>query len=146
MQPAEVVRSVDLDAGVDEVWEVLCEADGWLADEGELDVREGGLGLLVEQGVARRAVVESVRPGEHLVYRWWDVDGDGTDASRVEIRVVPDGATTRVTVRETHLGASLPIATNCASSCPWSLRLACLGLGCDLARATGSRALVATRA
>src|SRR4051794_7307747 len=100
MEPAEVVRSVDLDAGVDEVWEVLCEADGWLADEGALDIREGGQGVLVDQGVVRRAVVESVRPGEHLVYRWWQDGGDGTDASRVEIRVLPSGPTTRVVVRE----------------------------------------------
>jgi uncharacterized protein YndB with AHSA1/START domain len=143
MEPAEVVRSVDLEAGVDEVWEALCEADGWIADDGALDVREGGQGVLVDQGIARRAVVESVRPGEHLVYRWWQEGGDGTDASRVEIRVLPDGPTTRVIVRETHLGASLPIVTNSIAGTTWSLRLAFLGLRCDLG---AGRALVAARA
>jgi uncharacterized protein YndB with AHSA1/START domain len=130
MQPAEVVRSVDLDAEVDEVWAVVCDPDGWLADEGELDVREGGEGRLVEAGVARRAVVETVLPGECLVYRWWEEGGDGSDASRVEIRVLPGGESTRVTVRETRLGAALPVATNCAGG--WSTRLAVLGLCCDL--------------
>jgi uncharacterized protein YndB with AHSA1/START domain len=133
MAAAEVVRSIDLEADVDEVWDVLCEADGWLADEGDLDVRAGGEGRLVDQGVARRAVVESVSPGEHLVYRWWQEDGDGSDASRVEIRMVPAGPTTRVIVRETHLGASLPIATNCVGGDRWSLRLACVGLCCQAA-------------
>ena len=130
MAAAEVVRSVDLDADVDEVWSAVCEPDGWLADEGQLDVREGGEGLLVDAGVARRAVVEEVRPGEHLVYRWWKDGGDGADTSRVEIRVVPAGPTTRVIVRETHLGAALPIATNSIAGARWSLRLAVMGLRC----------------
>jgi uncharacterized protein YndB with AHSA1/START domain len=121
----------------------LCDPGTWLADDGDLDVREGGEGRLVEDGVARRAVVESVVEGRHLVYRWWTEDGDGGDASRVEIRVLPAGPTTFVTIRETHLGARLPIATNSVGGARWSAKLAWLGLRLDLV-AAGSTTLATT--
>jgi uncharacterized protein YndB with AHSA1/START domain len=139
----EVTRSVELEADAAEVWAAVCEPGGWLADDGDLDVREGGEGRLVEDGVARRAVVESVVDGEHLVYRWWSEDGDGGDTSRVEIRVLPAGPTTLVTVRETHLGARLPMATNCAPD-RWPVRLAWLGLRLDLVGAAAAATVVAT--
>jgi uncharacterized protein YndB with AHSA1/START domain len=140
----EVTRSVELDADPADVWAAVCEPGGWLADDGELDVRQGGEGRLVEDGVARRAVVESVVDGEHLVYRWWSEDGDGGDASRVEIRVLPAGPTTLVTIRETHLGLGLPIATNSLGGGRWAARLAWLGLRLDLV--TGARSPVVATA
>jgi uncharacterized protein YndB with AHSA1/START domain len=130
---ATVERQVELDASPEEVWRAVCEPAGWLADEGTLDVRPGGEGRLVDDGVARRALVERVEAaGEQrrLVYRWWDEHGGGAGASRVEITVVPSGGPTRVIVRET------PVATAAVHSLRgvpavrsrWELRLLCLAV------------------
>jgi uncharacterized protein YndB with AHSA1/START domain len=125
-----VQRQIELDASPDEVWEAVRQPDTWLADEGTVDVAPGGTGRLVDDGVARRVVVETVDEGSRVVFRWWDEDDEG-DASRVEITVVPSAGPTRLTVRETRLVpvARASVATPRAWSragLRWEVRLACL--------------------
>jgi uncharacterized protein YndB with AHSA1/START domain len=148
MEPT-VERQADIDATPEEVWAALGEPGAWLADEGSLDLRPGGEGRLVDDGVARRAVVETVEEGSRLVYRWWDERGGEADASRVEIRVLPSEGPTRVVVRETRLGAGGAVASAVARSplavrmagarrtratLRWEVRLTCLAVLCARVR------------
>ena len=54
----------------------------WLADAGSVDLRPGGSGRLVDDGVARRVEVETVDEGARVVFRWWDEDHGEDGASR----------------------------------------------------------------
>jgi uncharacterized protein YndB with AHSA1/START domain len=127
-----VERQADLDATHEEVWEALGEPGSWLADEGTLALEPGAEGRLVDDGVARRAVVERVEEGSRLVYRWWDERGGEADASRVEIRVVPGDGPTRVVVRETRIQAgTTPVRGPVrAQALRWEVRLTCLAVRC----------------
>jgi uncharacterized protein YndB with AHSA1/START domain len=96
-----VERSIDLDAGTDEVWEALAEPDdleGWLGERVEIDMQPGGCGHVIDdEGVRRDVLVTAVEPGRRLAWHWW---ADGGELSSVEITLVPIGAGTRVQVVE----------------------------------------------
>ncbi|MDQ1424896.1 MAG: hypothetical protein QOD72_2394 [Acidimicrobiaceae bacterium] len=124
-----VERQIELDASPESVWDAVCAPETWLADEGSLDIRPGGDGVLTDDGVTRRVVVETVVVGRRLVYRWWR-DDEG-DASRVEITVVAGGGPTRLVVRETRLAG--PTARLSAAH-RWEVRLTCLAFLGALAR------------
>lgn len=70
----EVRREVTLHAGRDEVWEALTDpevAERWLADEVELDAREGGeVRFRYGDGEERRGRVEEAVHEERLRIRW----------------------------------------------------------------------------
>jgi uncharacterized protein YndB with AHSA1/START domain len=83
-----VTRTVDVDAGVEEVWSAISDPEQrshWLDDD---DAR------------ARELRVDRVDAGRRLVWTWWR-RGDEPGASRVEIVVAPTPAGTRVVVTET---------------------------------------------
>ncbi len=121
--PHTVERSVLLDASPSEVWQALTDAEllsEWLADEVELDPREGGeLICRFGDGEERRGEVALVEEAERLAFRWWRDRGPGAvpEESRVDLFVdaVADG--TRVTVVET--GA--PVGPLLGA--PWAHRL-----------------------
>jgi uncharacterized protein YndB with AHSA1/START domain len=117
-----VERSLELDATAEQVWDAVCDPTGWLADSGWLDVRPGGEGRLVDDGVERDVAVDDVQEGSRLVYRWWTRDDGPSGASRVEITVLPTDGSTRLVIRESRpsLAAS--------ASLRWEVRVACLSL------------------
>lgn len=82
---------IEIDAGIDEVWDALATEDGrseWLDDEQEREIR-----------------VESADPPHRLVWWWWEGD---QPATRVEFLVVPAVSGTRVVVIESS--PSVPLA------------------------------------
>jgi uncharacterized protein YndB with AHSA1/START domain len=93
----ETVLEVDRDAA----WAALRDArelETWLADEVEIEIREGAEGMLRwHDGEQRHAIVEEVQERRRIVLRWWEPDGE---ASIVELTIddVPGG--TRLTVIE----------------------------------------------
>jgi uncharacterized protein YndB with AHSA1/START domain len=134
-----VERHVELDATPEEVWAALGAADTWLADEGDLVLETGAECDLTEDGRTRRAVVEEVDDRRRVVFRWWDTDGDGDDASRVEITLTSVGGPTLLVVRETRLVAgpagersmragagAADISSAGLLARRWELRLTCL--------------------
>ena len=129
---AEVVeRRIELDAAPEDVWAAVCEPTSWLADEGELDLRPGGEGRLVDDGVARQVAVETVEDGRRLVFRWWEEDGGDAGGSRVEVTVVPLAGPTVVMVREVRLTAPVQASATsrrarASAALRWEVRLACL--------------------
>lgn len=104
MDEARVTRSAELDAPAEEVWRALTEPDllgDWLESSVDLDVRPGGVGVIVEDdGTVRRALVDEVDPARRLALRWWPDDASGPLSTvEVELEPTPDG--TRVVVTET---------------------------------------------
>jgi uncharacterized protein YndB with AHSA1/START domain len=89
-----VTRSVEVDAGADDVWSAITDPDRrslWLDDD---DAR------------ARELRVDQVDDGRRLVWTWWR-PGDEPGASQVEIVLAPTTAGTRVVVTETL--AAVPV-------------------------------------
>ena len=70
----EIRREVMLHAAREDVWSALTEPElieRWLADEVELDPREGGeVRFRYEDGEERRGRVEEIVPAERLRIRW----------------------------------------------------------------------------
>src|SRR5947209_14766495 len=68
-------REIILPAERERVWAELADADGlsgWLADDVELDVREGAEGTARwADGTERRVVVEEVEPARRPALCWW---------------------------------------------------------------------------
>jgi uncharacterized protein YndB with AHSA1/START domain len=105
-----VSRSVLLDAPPEEVWEAIVDPEAlaeWLADEVELDPREGGEILCrYESGEERRGEVELVEEAERLAFHWGREGGTGE--SRVELILDAVAGGTEVTVIESGLRAASP--------------------------------------
>jgi uncharacterized protein YndB with AHSA1/START domain len=99
------IKEVVLPVEAAEAWEAVTEPDAleaWLADEVELDLREGGAATFVlPGGEERSAIVEEVSPGERWSFWWWTGDAPG---SRVTVELAPAIGGTRVRVTESPVG------------------------------------------
>jgi len=92
----EVERSVEVEAGPEEVWERI--VDGELAEEWlgvEIDPRPGGDVTVPDREMI--GTVEEVDPGRSITWSWRPVDGE---PSQVTIEIEPSGTGSRVTVTE----------------------------------------------
>jgi uncharacterized protein YndB with AHSA1/START domain len=82
---------IEIEAGIDEVWDALATEEGrdsWLG-EGEHEIR-----------------IESATPPNRLVWWWWE---GSEPATRVEFLLVPAVSSTRVVVIESS-PSSVPVA------------------------------------
>ena len=102
-----VERAIELDATVEEVWELLTDpaAGAWLGDVVELDLRPGGTGRVVDGDGRRDLLVVDVDVAERLTWHWWHEDGP---LSTVEITLAPTSTGTLVRVVETLDPSTLP--------------------------------------
>jgi uncharacterized protein YndB with AHSA1/START domain len=99
----EVTRSVELDAGTDEVWRAVT------------DPGERALWLDDPDAASRRVRVDEAAPGHRLVWTWWH-PGDEDDASTVTVELSPAlGGGTRVVVTEA-IPAPVPVVSASASA------------------------------
>ena len=92
-----IERELWLPAPPDAVWDAVT-SDGWLADHVRIDLRPGGDAHFDSDGGARSGWVEDVSVPERLTF-WWAVDDE--PASRVELRIEPRDAGTRLRIVET---------------------------------------------
>ena len=94
-----VRRAITLPVPRERAWRAVTEElDSWLADEVELEPRQGGsVTVRWNDGTSRTGVVEEVAEERRLSFRWGDGD---SEESLVELTLddVEDG--TRVTVLE----------------------------------------------
>jgi uncharacterized protein YndB with AHSA1/START domain len=91
-----VTRSVELDAGAEEVWRAVT------------DPGERALWLDDPDAASRRVRVDEAAPGHRLVWTWWH-PGDEGDASTVTVELSPVlGGGTRVVVTEA-IPAPVPV-------------------------------------
>jgi uncharacterized protein YndB with AHSA1/START domain len=120
-----LTRRIELDVPAEEVWPLLAEPEGWrrwLADDADVDLRPGGRGRVVEDGVARRVEIDTVDAPRRVAFRWWPED-DESDESRVEVVLVAggeDAPPSTVVVTETrgdHLAATASVRLWLAASC-----------------------------
>ena len=93
-----VERELWLRASVDEVWDAVI-ADGWLAEEVDLDLRPGGDATFRSPGDVKTGWIEEVVRGSRLAF-WWAADGAA--ASRVELTLRRERELTRLRVVETR--------------------------------------------
>jgi uncharacterized protein YndB with AHSA1/START domain len=99
-----VKREVLLPASVQDVWEVVT-ADGWLAEEVDLDLRTGGEARFRFVDEVKTGWIEEVlKPDDatrhaRLIF-WWAVDGE--PASRVELTVEAEDDLSRLRIAETR--------------------------------------------
>ncbi len=128
-----VTREIVLPLERDEAWRVVTEPEHlreWLADDVEIELREGGLIELGWDGGGRRlGVVETVEECERLVFRWRpDEDGPEHVETTVEIGLDDAADGTRVTVVETGFEVLVDaVGCSAVSSWAWDVRLGACG-------------------
>lgn len=131
----QVERELILEGNVAEVWPLLSTPEGWqqwLVDSADVDVEEGALGEVSDDGVIRELHVTEVDEGRSVTFTWWERD-DPAAASEVTISVHPlvDGGS-RVHILERSLSG----ATVRAAAGTWEVRALLLALTqCTFARA-----------
>jgi uncharacterized protein YndB with AHSA1/START domain len=120
-----VERAILLEAEPERVWEAITDPEllsEWLADEVEIDPREGGeVVCRYADGEERRGEVALVEEAERLAFEW---RREGAESSLVEISVEAVAEGTVLTVRET--GGFGPLLA--AAGIAWSARLPALRL------------------
>jgi|HigsolmetaAR202D_1030399.scaffolds.fasta_scaffold15893_4 Uncharacterized conserved protein len=112
-----VTREEEFEASADQVWRALTDEailEQWLAEEVELDLREGGEVRVRDDGEERRGRVEDVDEGRRLAFTW---AREGELPSLVEFELVPCISGTRLIVTET-VPDGVPIALTGAA---WAL-------------------------
>jgi uncharacterized protein YndB with AHSA1/START domain len=99
-----VERSIDIDAGPEQVWSHLTDGDllsTWMGFPLSIDPRHGGAIAMAGPGAAETfGVVEEFIPNQRLQWAWRTEDGL---PALVEIELAPVDQGTRLTVRETLL-------------------------------------------
>ena len=100
-QPPVVEQEIVLPVSPEELWTDLTDpamVGCWFGATVEWELVPGGPARFEEgDGTERRGVVETVRPGRELRFRWW---APGEPASEVEYRLEPVDGGTRLTVVE----------------------------------------------
>jgi uncharacterized protein YndB with AHSA1/START domain len=99
-----VRRAITLPVDRERAWRAVTEElDAWLADEVDLDPREGGaVTVRWNDGRERTGIVEDVAEERRLSFRWSD---DGSEESLVELTLDEVEEGTRVTVLEAPVRA-----------------------------------------
>lgn len=107
---ATIDQSTEIDAAVDEVWEVLTDPDAlgdWLGTDVDLDLQPGGTGHVVDpDGSVRQVLVTDVDEPHRVAWHWWE---DGGPLTSVEITLTPTPSGTRVDVQEIFASAPRPM-------------------------------------
>jgi uncharacterized protein YndB with AHSA1/START domain len=118
-----ITRQVDLDLDPETAWDAISSADAlatWLGDHVEVDLHEGGTGVVVDDGVARDLTVEHVDHGRGWSFRWRAEDEPLPSLVTFELAPRHDGGS-RLTITET------PAATvSVTRARRWEVRVASL--------------------
>ncbi|MEO8695606.1 MAG: SRPBCC domain-containing protein [Acidimicrobiales bacterium] len=127
MDPTTITRQVDLDTPADELWDMVSDPDQmatWLGDSVDVDMRPGGTGTVVDDGIVRDIEIDEVNESRRLSFTWWE-SGDRATASRVEFVVgtTTDGRS-RLTITETLPDLSpRMVARASATRMRWEVRV-----------------------
>lgn len=131
---AAVHRAVVLPVSREQAWEAITDADQlacWLADEVELDPREGGAARFAwDDGTRRAGVVDELAERRRIVFRWWEEAGE---ESLVELTLDDVEGGTRVSVVEVRTRVlrtgDVPLVPAGTPSA-WTPRMAALSACC----------------
>jgi uncharacterized protein YndB with AHSA1/START domain len=111
-----LVRQVVIPVSPSELWDALTEPEAiatWFGSQVEWDLRPGGRArFLTDEGTVRGGVVDDVRPGRHLSFRWWPEGEDQSAASQVSYDLEAEDDGTVLTVTEQPLATEATSATS----------------------------------
>lgn len=127
----EVRRELELPVSRERAWELLsdpAELSEWLADDVDLEPREGGEAVFRwDDGRVRRGVVDEVDEHSRLAFVWAaDDPADERLATRVEFALDDCPGGTRLTVTESGFGSGLTASAaglQAVSAWAWEWRL-----------------------
>ncbi len=132
----KVKREVTLHADRSEVWQALTEpalVEQWLADEAELDLREGGdVVFRYRDGEERRGTVHELIEEERLWIRW---RRDSRQATDVEFVLADAAAGTRLLVVESVVADAVSASARAWEGRLFSLEVLALSRGAALLHA-----------
>ena len=97
-----ITRHVELDISPDALWSAITDREtleAWLGDRVDVDVRPGGTGVIVDDGITREVKVRSVEEGRGWSFEW-RVDEASESVVSFEISSTDDGASV-LTITET---------------------------------------------
>jgi uncharacterized protein YndB with AHSA1/START domain len=126
MSTPAVRRAITLPVPRERAWRAVTEElDAWLADEVDLDPREGGEVILRwNDGRTRTGVVEEIAEERRLSFRWGDAE---SEESLVELTLDEVEEGTRVTVLEAPVRSLVDgTATLAAGAGAWGPRMSAL--------------------
>ena len=133
MDPTTITRQVDLDTPADELWDMVSDPDQmatWLGDSVDVDLRPGGTGTVVDDGIVRHVHIDEVSESRRLSFTWWESDDRSTE-SRVVLAIgtIADGRS-RLTITETLPGQSPRLSARAAAATMrWEVRALALWAG-----------------
>ena len=97
-----ITRHVELDISPDALWSAITDREtleAWLGERVDVDVRPGGTGVIVDDGITREVNVRSVDEGRGWSFEW-RVDEAPLSVVSFEISSTDDGASV-LTITET---------------------------------------------
>ena len=97
-----VTRQVELEISPDTLWSAITDREtleAWLGERVDVDLRPGGTGVIVDDGVTRELIVHSVDEGRGWSFEW-RVDEAPVSVVSFEISSNDDGASV-LTITET---------------------------------------------
>ena len=97
-----ITRHVELDISPDALWSAITDREtleAWLGERVDVDVRPGGTGVIVDDGITREVNVHSVDEGRGWSFEW-RVDEAPLSVVSFEISSTDDGASV-LTITET---------------------------------------------
>ena len=118
-----VTRHIELDLSADALWEAITDRqalEAWLGETVDIDLRPGGHGVVVDEGVIRRVTVSTFEPGSGWSFDW---SVDDEPASRVALAIsTTDTGGTQLTITET-MSASASSGDGSTCGARWDLCL-----------------------
>src|SRR5262245_42877242 len=97
-----VTRQVELEITTDALWDAITDREAleaWLGERVDVDLRPGGEGVIVDDGVVREVVVHGVDEGRGWSFEW-RVDEAQVSTVSFEISTTDEG-TSVLTITET---------------------------------------------
>jgi len=120
-----VTRQIDLELSPDALWDAITDRqmlEAWLGDTVDIDLRPGGSGVVVDDGVTRHVTVSRFEPGFGWAFDW-RVDDEPESHVTFAIATTDTGCT-RLTITETlAAGSSASAKAGSAAVMRWDLCL-----------------------
>jgi uncharacterized protein YndB with AHSA1/START domain len=119
-----LVRQVVIPASPEKLWDTLTQPEAvaaWFGSQVAWDLRPGGPARFWDDdGTVRDGIIDAVRPGRHLRFRWWPEDQEHNATSQVSYDLEAEEDGTRLTVTEQQVPGSDPTRPAASSSRPAS--------------------------
>ena len=109
-----VTRHVELDISPDALWGAITDREtleAWLGERVDVDLRPGGTGVIVDDGISREVLVRAVEEGRGWTFEW-RADEAPVSVVSLEISSDQEGASV-LTITETLTAGARAEADAC---------------------------------